>query len=62
MNLHKWLAAVIVILALVGCIQVATGPGQAPYSRESGAIRAAVLMAAVVVPACRASRRLAGSG
>ena len=37
MNLHKWLAAVIVILALVGCIQVATGPGQAPYSRESGA-------------------------
>jgi hypothetical protein len=36
MNLHRRLAALFVILALVGCAQVATGQGQAPYSHESG--------------------------
>lgn len=40
MNLHRWLAALFVILALGGCAQVATGPGEAPYAsypRDSGA-------------------------
>ena len=35
MNLHRWLATVFVILALVCCIQVATAPGQAPYAPYS---------------------------
>jgi hypothetical protein len=35
MNLHRWLATVIVIFALVGCVQVATGPGQVPYAPYS---------------------------
>jgi len=35
MNLHRWLATVFVIFALVGCVQVATGPGQAPYAPYS---------------------------
>jgi hypothetical protein len=35
MNLRKWLAALFVILALVGCTQVATGPEQAPYAPYS---------------------------
>jgi hypothetical protein len=38
MNLHRWLATVFVILALVACVQVATGPGKAPsapYSPEN---------------------------
>jgi hypothetical protein len=30
MNLHKWLAAVVVIWALDGCARGATGQGQAP--------------------------------
>lgn len=34
MNLHRWLAAVFVILALVGCAQVATG--QALYAHNDG--------------------------
>jgi hypothetical protein len=34
MNLHKRLAALFVILALVGCAQVAPGRGQAPYSHD----------------------------
>ena len=32
MNLHIWLAALLVLLALAGCAQVATGDGQAPYT------------------------------
>jgi hypothetical protein len=39
MNLHRRLAALFVILALVECAQVATGQGQAPdapYSHDSG--------------------------
>jgi hypothetical protein len=39
MNLHRLLAALFVILALVGCAQVATGQGQAldaPYSHDNG--------------------------
>jgi hypothetical protein len=35
MNLHRWFAAVFVILALVGCVQLATEPGQAPYAPYS---------------------------
>jgi hypothetical protein len=35
MNLHRWLATVFVILALTGCVQVATGPGQAPHAPHS---------------------------
>ncbi len=31
MNLHRWRAAVIVILTLVGCAQGPTSQGQAPY-------------------------------
>jgi len=30
MNLHKWLAALFVMLALAGCAQAATEQGQAP--------------------------------
>jgi hypothetical protein len=40
MNLHRRLAALLVILALGGCAQGATGQGQAPdapYSHDSGA-------------------------
>ena len=29
MNLHRWLVVVTVILILVGCVQMASGPGQA---------------------------------
>jgi hypothetical protein len=32
MNLYRCLAAVLVILALSGCAQMATGQGQAPYA------------------------------
>jgi hypothetical protein len=32
MDLHRWLAAVFVVLALAGCAQVATGPGQASHA------------------------------
>jgi hypothetical protein len=35
MNLRRRLAAVLVILALVGCAQVATGQRQAPYAPYS---------------------------
>jgi hypothetical protein len=35
MNLHKWLAALFVMLALGGCAQATTGPGQAPYAPYS---------------------------
>jgi len=35
MNLSRRLATVLVMLALVGCIQVATGQGQAPYAPYS---------------------------
>ena len=34
MNLHKRLATLFLILALVGCVPVATGQGQAPYSHD----------------------------
>jgi hypothetical protein len=40
MNLHRRLAALLVILALGGCAPVATGQGRAPdapYSHDSGA-------------------------
>jgi hypothetical protein len=35
MNVHSWLAAVFVILALDGCVQVTAGQGQAPYAPYS---------------------------
>ncbi len=35
MNLHKWLAFVFVILALVGCVQGPQSQGQAPYAPYS---------------------------
>jgi hypothetical protein len=35
MNLHQWLAAVLVLLALAGCAQVTTGQRQAPYAPYS---------------------------
>lgn len=35
MNLHGWLAAVFVIVALVGCTQMAASQGQAPYAPYS---------------------------
>ena len=35
MNLHRPLAALFVILALVGCAQAATGEGQAPDAPDS---------------------------
>ena len=40
MNLHSWLAAVFVILGLVGCVQGPQSQGQAPpapYSPDSNA-------------------------
>jgi hypothetical protein len=33
MNLPRWLAMVLVLLALGGCAQMATGQGQSPYDR-----------------------------
>jgi hypothetical protein len=30
MNLHRWLALLVVLLALAGCAQVPTSQGQAP--------------------------------
>jgi hypothetical protein len=39
MNLHRRLAALFLLLALGGCAQMATGPGQAPYAphpRDTG--------------------------
>jgi hypothetical protein len=35
MNLYRWLGPVFFVLALVGCAQVATGPGRAPYAPYS---------------------------
>jgi hypothetical protein len=35
MNPHRWLAAVIVILALAGCVQTPQRQGQAPYAPYS---------------------------
>jgi hypothetical protein len=35
MNLRRRLVTVFVILALTGCVQVATEPGQAPYAPYS---------------------------
>jgi hypothetical protein len=35
MNLHRWLAAVFVMLAVAGCAQVATSQRQAPYAPHS---------------------------
>jgi hypothetical protein len=34
MNLNSWLAAVLVMLALAGCVQVATGQGRPPYDNN----------------------------
>jgi hypothetical protein len=34
MNLNSWLAAVLVMLALAGCVQVATGQGRPPYDNK----------------------------
>jgi hypothetical protein len=39
MNLHRWLTALLVLLALAGCASAATGQGQAPvpsYPRDNG--------------------------
>jgi hypothetical protein len=39
MKLHNRLAALFLLLALTGCVQVASGQGQAPdapYSHDSG--------------------------
>jgi hypothetical protein len=35
MSVQRWLAVVLVLLALVACAQVATGPGQAPNAPYS---------------------------
>jgi hypothetical protein len=35
MNRHRWLAAVFLILALVGCVQGPQRQGQAPYAPYS---------------------------
>jgi hypothetical protein len=35
MDLHRWLAAVFIILALVGCAQGPRSQGQAPYAPYS---------------------------
>jgi hypothetical protein len=35
MNLHRWFATVFITLALVGCAQMATGPGQGRYAPSS---------------------------
>jgi hypothetical protein len=37
MNLHRWLAALLVLLALAGCAQVATTQGQDPNAPSSPA-------------------------
>jgi hypothetical protein len=47
MNLHRWLATVLVILALVGCAPAATGQGQAPvpsYPHDNGPDRRGDMM------------------
>src|SRR5215472_13163055 len=36
MNLQEWFAALFVIFALAGCVQLATDQGQPPYSPSSG--------------------------
>src|SRR6266436_2708444 len=35
MYLYRWLGAVFFVLALVGCVEVTTGPGRAPYAPYS---------------------------
>ena len=35
MNLHRWLAAALVLFALAGCAQEATNQGRAPYAPYS---------------------------
>ena len=35
MKLHRRLVTVLVLLALAGCVQVATEPGQTPYAPYS---------------------------
>jgi hypothetical protein len=35
MNPHWWLAAVFALLALAGCVQVATEQGQSPYDNNT---------------------------
>jgi len=37
MNLHRWLAALFVVLVLAGCAQVATTQGQHPNAPSSPA-------------------------
>jgi hypothetical protein len=34
MNLHRWLAALIVLLVLGGCVEAATEQGRAPYDNN----------------------------
>jgi len=36
MTLPRWLAMVLILLALGGCAQMATGQGQSPYDRYGG--------------------------
>jgi hypothetical protein len=35
MNLHRWFAAVFVLLALAGCVQVATEQGRPPHDNNT---------------------------
>jgi hypothetical protein len=35
MNLHRWLAVLLVVLPLSGCAEMASGQGQAPYAPYS---------------------------
>ena len=35
MNLHRWLAAVFLMLTLVGCVQGPQSQGEAPYAPYS---------------------------
>jgi hypothetical protein len=34
MHWHRWLAALLVMLALAGCVQVATERGRSPYDNN----------------------------
>jgi len=47
MNLHRWLSALFVILALAGCVQMATEQEQAPvpsYPHDNGTDRRGDMM------------------
>jgi hypothetical protein len=62
MNLHRWLAAASVVLALAGCAQVTTDQRQAPYAPYSPEPngeypRTGVVTEAAEVAAVRCSRQ-----